>query len=150
MLGSILRQPKHRSVEQNITTIGLPLDDLQLRGFRKTLQDDERLYLDSLQLGDPQSLRNFDITEYREPSQVFPTVTVLYRDVLMLFRYKPRSKLVSWDESRGESRDEIRSHDDEYLFIHCYLYPRHIETVTETRNGKIPSSNQISNDRIQT
>jgi hypothetical protein len=96
--------------------------------FYRELDEGEHLHLERLHIGAPVSLQDFDVTQDR---LVTRAVGVLYRDIFILFRYKPQAALVSWDDTS----ETVSSDAKERLFIYCYLYPRHITSVAPTRNG---------------
>ena len=123
--------------------IGLPISVLQLDGFRSRLQDGERTYLDSLGLGNPQSIQDyFLITEDGDHGRVTRAVCVLYPGVLLLFRYHTESSLTSWDRTPGYHR-LVTPLETEKLFVYGYLYPRHIHQATRTTVGTVPFTSFI-------
>jgi hypothetical protein len=107
---------------------GLSVDKWHLRCFLQDLENGEREYLESLDLGCPQSLHTFVITEDRDSNRATTAIGVLYSEVFTLFRYRARRKLHSWDTISD-------SPEEQCLLIYGYLYPRHIKCVYETRNG---------------
>jgi hypothetical protein len=107
---------------------GLGVDICHLRCFLEDLEIGERAYLESLDLGRPQSLHTFVITEDRDNNRTTTAIGVLYSEVFTLFRYRAREKLHSWDTTSDPGNGRC-------LLIYGYLYPRHIKSVTPTRNG---------------
>ena len=105
-------------------------------GFLTTLEDSERSYLDSLKLGQPQSLHRFEVTKYRDGSRADNVVAVLYSDVFLLFRGRNQDQLASWTTSSLQTPN----FQDERLFLYSYLYPRHIVGIEATRNGMLLST----------
>jgi hypothetical protein len=114
---------------------GLGVDIYHLRCFLQDLEKGERSYLESFGLGVPQSLHTFVITENKDTNRVAKAIAALYPEVFILFRYRTKQKLRSWDTTSAITY----SPDEECLLIYCYLYPRHIKNVSSTRNGTVKS-----------
>lgn len=109
------------------------MDGLYLRCFLEDLEEGERNYLNTLQLGEPKSLHHFRVTESQDTGRVARVVGVLFSTVFILFRYRSPNNLYDWDLGINRPCSDVRP--KECLLIFCYLYPRHVKNISSTKNG---------------
>ena len=130
---------RHEEVDEPSThaPVGLPVDQLYLRCFLEDLEEGERNYLNTLQLGEPKSLHYFRVTESGDTGRITRVAAVLFSTVFILFRYRSPDSLYPWDSGTKRPCSDVRA--KESLLIYCYLYPRHIKEISETKNGIFPS-----------
>jgi len=110
----------------------LGVGQMQLAGFYYCLDEAERQYIDSLQLGPPELLQDYFIITQVGDRISTKAVGVLYRNVFLLFRAYQANSLRAWDHS--DSRHPPVPTREAY-FVYGYLYPRHIHTITPNQVG---------------